>query len=130
MKLNRRMRRALVALGMFALLSSSAMAASFTSVSGKIMNTASYKGDLYVIWSENGVTGNVDYSFTGTITSTCGSQTGTLYTATLPANSKGVIHQSIAIEAPCTNPVHVTYSDMQICDDINHVCAVIGNFSK
>jgi hypothetical protein len=125
-------RRVLTILGVGLLAATAAFAASakFTKVSSKIANMASYKGDLFVYWTETGVAPNtpVPYSFNGTATATCNgvrtSITGTLLNATMDANSKGAVTQSVAIEAPCENPGNPTYA-LQICDNTTGVCATV-----
>jgi hypothetical protein len=125
-------KRALTAIGLSLLAATIAFAAgaTFTKVSSRIQSMASYRGDLFVYWSETGVAPStpVSYSFNGTATATCNgvltSIAGTLFHATLDANSKGTVTQSVAIEAPCENPGKPTYT-LQICDDTNGVCATI-----
>jgi hypothetical protein len=120
----------MIGVGLLAVTAAFAASATFTKVSSKIESTASYKGDLFVYWTESGVTPNtpVPYSFNGTATGTCNgvrtSITGTLLNATMDANSKGAVTQSVAIEAPCENPGNPTYS-LQICDNTNGVCATV-----
>jgi hypothetical protein len=107
-----------------------AASATFTKISSRIQSMASYKGDLFVYWTETGVARNtpVSYSFNGTATATCNgvrtSITGTLLNVTTDANSKGIVSQSVAIEAPCENPGNPTYA-LQICDNTNGVCATV-----
>ena len=121
---------AIVGAGLLAVTAAFAASPTFTKVSSKIQSMASYKGDLFVYWTETGVAPNtpVSYSFNGTATATCSgvrtSITGTLLNATIDANSKGVVTQSVAIEAPCENPGNPTYS-LQICDNTNGVCATV-----
>jgi hypothetical protein len=107
-----------------------AASATFTKISSRIQSMASYKGDLFVYWTETGVARNtpVSYSFNGTATATCNgvrtSITGTLLNVTTDANSKGIVSQSVAIEAPCENPGNPTYA-LQICDNTNGACATV-----
>jgi hypothetical protein len=125
-------KRALTIIGAGLLAATAAFATSptFTKISSKIASMQSYKGDLFVYWTETGVAPNtsVPYSFNGTATATCNgvrtSITGTLLNATMDANSKGVVTQSVAIEAPCENPGSPTYA-LQICDNTNVVCATV-----
>ena len=125
-------RGVLTIIGVSLLAAMAAFAASptFTKVSSKIQSMASYRGDLFVYWSETGLAPNtpVSYSFNGTATATCNgvrtSITGTLLNATLDASSKGAVTQSVAIEAPCENPGNPTYA-LQICDNTNGVCATV-----
>ena len=125
-------KRALTIIGAGLLAVTAAFAASpmFTKVSSKIASMQSYKGDLFVYWTETGVAPNapVSYSFNGTATAMCNgvrtSITGTLLNVTMDANSRGVLTQSVAIEAPCENPGNPTYS-LQICDNTNGVCATV-----
>jgi hypothetical protein len=121
---------AIVGMGLLAATAAFATSATFTKVSSKIAGMQSYKGDLFVYWTETGVAPNapVSYSFSGTATATCNgvrtSITGTLLNVTLDANSRGVVTQSVAIEAPCENPGNPTYA-LQICDNTNGVCATV-----
>jgi hypothetical protein len=120
----------MIGVGLLAVTAAFAASATFTKVSSKIESTASYKGDLFVYWTETGVAKNtpVSYSFNGTATATCNgvrtSITGTLLNATLDASSRGTVAQSVAIEAPCENPGNPTYA-VQICDNTNGVCATV-----
>jgi hypothetical protein len=120
----------IIGISLLAVTAAFAAGATFTKVSSKIGSTASYKGDLFVYWTETGVASStpVSYSFNGTATATCNgvptSITGTLLNAIVDANSRGVVTQSIAIEAPCENPGNPTYS-VQICDNTNGVCATV-----
>jgi hypothetical protein len=125
-------KRALTIIGAGLLAATAAFATSptFTKISSKIASMQSYKGDLFVYWTETGVAPNapVSYSFNGTATATCNgvrtSITGTLLNVTMDANSRGVLTQSVAIEAPCENPGNPTYA-LQICDNTNGVCATV-----
>jgi hypothetical protein len=116
--------------GLLAVTTAFAGSATFTKTSSKIERMASYKGDLFVYWTETGVARStpVSYSFDGTATATCNgvptSITGTLLNAIVDANSRGVVTQSVAIEAPCENPGNPTYT-LQICDNTNGVCATV-----
>jgi hypothetical protein len=120
----------IIGAGLLAATAAFATSATFTKVSSKIAGMQSYKGDLFVYWTETGVAPNapVSYSFNGTATATCNgvrtSITGTLLNVTLDANSRGVVTQSVAIEAPCENPGNPTYA-LQICDNTNGVCATV-----
>ena len=86
----------IIGVGLLAVTAAFAASATFTKVSSRIVSMASYKGDLFVYWTETGVAPNtpVPYSFIGTATATCNgvrtSITGTLLNATMDANSKGV----------------------------------------
>jgi hypothetical protein len=120
----------IIGAGLLVVTSAFAASAKFTKISSKIASMASYKGDLFVYWTESGVTPNtpVPYSFNGTATGTCNgvrtSITGTLLNTTMDASSKGIVTQSVAIEAPCENPGNPTYA-LQICDNTNGVCATV-----
>src|SRR5438874_1851971 len=100
----------IIGAGLLAVTTAFAASPTFTKISSRVQSMASYKGDLFVYWTETGVARNtpVSYSFTGTATATCNgvrtSITGTLLNATMDANSKGTVSQSVAIEAPCENP--------------------------
>ena len=120
----------IIGAGLLAVTTAFAASATFTRISSRIQSMASYKGDLFVYGTETRVAPNtpVSYSFNGTATATCNavrtSITGTLLNATMDANSKGTVSQSVAIEAPCENPGNPTYS-LQICDNTNGVCATV-----
>src|SRR5438309_1900209 len=115
-------RRVLTILGVGLLAATAAFAASakFTKVSSKIANMASYKGDLFVYWTETGVAPNTPVR----IRSTAPLPRRATACATMDANSKGAVTQSVAIEAPCENPGNPTYA-LQICDNTTGVCATV-----
>lgn len=140
-KFNRHMRRAIVALGLFVVLFSGPILARATDPTmviikeGVNVTSGNAEGSLDVLMQERGVSGQVNYTFTGDVNftyTTCNGSIPFTENRTLTAIN-GKTRKDFVVFAPTCGGgslVTINYYNMQLCDITNGICLDIPSIQS